>query len=129
MIFNKTYEQGVREAELEELWRLQRLRTGGDGRLAELGKELNANEPVPDLGEDKANEVDNFLPAAVIAFRVADVFDAHAGSGPCFITRLWMHVAGDIAARVPERKLSPFNRVMALVGTAGHAGFTENKLN
>ena len=28
---------------------------GGDGRLAELGKELKANEPVPELGEDKAN--------------------------------------------------------------------------
>ena len=106
MIFNKTW---VREAELEELRRLQRLRAmtrlaetegavagaaktedlssderepenyssdesegkylkvacssssalvpglGGDGSLAELGKELKANEPVPELGEDKAN--------------------------------------------------------------------------
>ena len=28
---------------------------GGDGRLVELGKDLKANEPVPELGEDKAN--------------------------------------------------------------------------
>ena len=26
--------------------------------MAELGKELRANEPVPELGEDKANQAD-----------------------------------------------------------------------
>ena len=34
---------------------------GGNGRLAELGKELKANEPVPELGEDKANQADGVL--------------------------------------------------------------------
>ena len=57
----------------------------GDGRLAELGKELKAKEPVPELGEDKANQADEVLPAAVIVFRVADVLDAHADSGYHFI--------------------------------------------
>ena len=37
-------------------------------------------------------------------------------------------MVGVIAARVPESKLSTFHRVMAWVGTAGPADFTENEL-
>ena len=76
----------------------------------------------------KMNQADKALPATVVVLRVADEPDAHADSGSRFIFRLWMHVVGDIAACVPESELSPFNRVMALVGTAGPAGFMENEL-
>ena len=61
---------------------------GGDRRLAELGKEPKANKPVPELGEDKANQAGEVLPAAVIVLRVVDVLDTHADHGSRFITRL-----------------------------------------
>ena len=40
-----------------------------------------------------------------------------------------MHVAGDIAAFVRASELSPFNRAMAWVGSAGPADFTKNGLS
>ena len=76
-----------------------------------------------------ANQAGEGLPPAEIVFRVADVLGARADSGSRFIFWLWMHVAGDIAACVSESELFTFHRLMAWVGTAGPADFTENELD
>ena len=59
-------------AELENLRRMQRIR---------------ANKPVPELGEDNANQA-GVVPAAGVVLRVADVLDAHADFVSRFIFRL-----------------------------------------
>ena len=65
MIFNKTYDQRVREGELEELRRLRGLRAAEH--------EAASSVLVPALGEDKTNQADEVLPAAEVVFRVTDV--------------------------------------------------------